>query len=372
MSPWKCRWSRREWMSLAGGAALLAGVRHSHGSIRMSRLAMPGLLPGRVVAVHHSGSVAGGVTQPEPVVEMLRTGMRTLTGARDHALSWRRFVEPKDVVGIKINPNGNPLIRSSQALIMEVVDGILRAGVAPDRIIVFERYNLILNYVRSWFPEWLQLESAAPEWTHYQQEEANYDRDHFVDYPEVLPDQDPNDPLARRSHLAEFVTQRVTKIINLSVLKTHQASGVTLSLKNLSHGLVNNVNRSHDPRPRNLTGSFIPAIVSHPVIRNKCVLHIVDGCNGLYHGGPYGSTQHVWPHKTLYISTDPVAVDRVGWRVIDAKRADMGLPPLAFSNADPPFFNYDDVQPQHVELAGAMGLGEWRDDRIDIRRREIG
>ncbi len=365
-------WTRREWMTAVAGAAMMSGVRHGYGAVRSSRLAMPGLLPGKVVAVRHSGCVVNGVAQAEPVQEMIRTGMRALTGARDHAMSWRRFAGPKDTVGIKVNPNGNDFVRSSPALVMEVVDGLLRAGVKPERIIVFERYNLILNRIRGWFPEWLQLQSAAQEWTHFQQETENYDQNHFVEYPDVLLEQDPNDLVARRSYLTEFVTQGVTKVINLSVLKTHQASGVTLSLKNLSHGLVNNVNRSHDPITRNLTGTFIPAVVSHPVIRNKCVLHIIDGCNGLYHGGPYGATQHVWPHKTIYISTDPVAADRTGWRAIDEKRVAMGLPLLAFSNADPPYFNFDQVQPQHIELAGALGLGEWRDDRIQLVQREIG
>ncbi|MCW5962964.1 MAG: DUF362 domain-containing protein [Bryobacterales bacterium] len=352
-------------------AALAATVHHGTAAAN-PRLAMPGLVRGKVVAIGHSGCVVNGVAQPEAVREMLRAGMRELTGARDYVMSWRRFAGPSDVVGIKVNPNGNHRIQSSPALVMEVVDGLMRAGVRPDRIIVFERYNLILSWIRSWFPEWLQLEYASQEWTYRQQEVLNYDQEHFVDYPEVLPDQDPNDPVARRSHLTEFITKRVTRLINVAVLKTHQASGVTLALKNMSHGLVNNVNRSHDPVTRNLTGSFIPAVVSHPMIRSKCVLHIVDGCNGLYHGGPYGSTQHVWPHKKIYIATDPVAVDRVGWRVIDEQRALAGLPALAFSPADPPFFNFADVQPQHIEIAGALGLGEWRDDRINLVSRQIG
>ena len=36
--------------------------------------------------------------------------------------------------------------------------------------------------------------------------------------------------------------REVNKLINLPVLKDHQSAGVTLALKNLSHGLVNNVN----------------------------------------------------------------------------------------------------------------------------------
>ena len=61
---------------------------------------------------------------------------------------------------------------------------------------------------------------------------------------------------------------------------------MTLALKNLSHGLVNNVCRSHSSSTLNTCGQFIPAVVSMPVIRNKTVLHVLDGVKGLYHGGP--------------------------------------------------------------------------------------
>ncbi len=50
-------------------------------------------------------------------------------------------------------------------------------------------------------------------------------------------------PAARRSQVARFMTQEVKKLINLPALKDHQSAGVTLALKNLSHGLVNNVSR---------------------------------------------------------------------------------------------------------------------------------
>src|SRR5919204_49015 len=50
------------------------------------------------------------------------------------------------------------------------------------------------------------------------------------------------------------------------------SAGVTLALKNLSHGLVNNVARSHGTRSLNACNLFIPAAVQLPVIRNKTVL----------------------------------------------------------------------------------------------------
>lgn len=70
------------------------------------------------------------------------------------------------------------------------------------------------------------------------------------------------------------------------MLKHRQSAGVTLALKNMSHGLVNNVSRSHVTTTANACGIFIPAVVDLPVIREKVVLHILDGVKAAYHGGP--------------------------------------------------------------------------------------
>ena len=50
------------------------------------------------------------------------------------------------------------------------------------------------------------------------------------------------------SCLSRILTRRIHLLINLGVLKHHQSAGVTIALKNLSHGLVNNVARSHATR----------------------------------------------------------------------------------------------------------------------------
>jgi len=111
--------------------------------------------------------------------------------------------------------------------------------------------------------------------------------------------------------VARFLSKEVNKLINLPVLKDHQSAGVTLALKNLSHGLVNNVARSHSSSTLNACGAFIPAVVSLPMIREKAVLHILDGIKALYHGGPgIPNPKFVWEHKTMYFATDPVALDR--------------------------------------------------------------
>ena len=362
--------NRREWMqaALAGvtakGLALSAQVSSQAAS---SRLAMPGLYRGRVVAVRHEGSITGGAFQADPIRNMMRRGMADLTGAPDWTSAWKQFVEPGDVVGIKVNPVGAPHVISSAEVLREIIGGLEAAGIKRRDIVVYDRYRrqFFKAGFDKWLPEGVRTSSAAEDYETVQQAIEGYDPDHYMDMALTLPGYDINNPTARRSYAARFITKEVNKLINLPVLKDHQSAGITLALKNLSHGLVNNVNRSHATKTMNTCGAFIPAVVSMPVIRNKTVLHIMDGIKALYHGGPGARPQFVWEHKTIYFATDPVALDRVGWKEIDRKRVAVGMRTIAEDRPDK-FSTFLSRQPEHVEIAGAMGLGEWDEAKIKL------
>ena len=92
---------------------------------------------------------------------------------------------------------------------------------------------------------------------------------------------------------------------------------------------MNNVSRSHSTPDTNACNQFIPQVVAHPVIRKKCVLQIMDGIRGVYQGGPFGNQ----PELVLGIQRPalrhrPRGLDHIEWRIVDAKRKEMGLPPV--------------------------------------------
>ena len=364
--------TRRRWLqNIAGGmaAAPLALGAQTSSKAERSRLAMPGPYRGRVVAVEHPGSIVSNAYQAPAVKDMFTRGMTSLTGAPDTKAAWTALFEPGDVVGIKVNPVGMPHVISSPEVLREIIAGLESAGVKRADIVVYDRYReqFLKAGFHKWLPEGVRQSAATADYEEVQQAIEGYDPDHYMDMALTLPGQDINNLTARRSYAAKFITKEVSKLINLAVLKDHQSAGVTLALKNLSHGLVNNVNRSHSTRTLNACGAFIPAVVSMPVIRNKAVLHVLDGIKGLYHGGPGVKPQFVWEHKTLYFATDPVALDRIGWEVIDAKRVAVGMPLLVNDKPDK-FSTFIHRQPEHVEIAGAMGLGEWDRAKIDLRQ----
>ncbi|MGD0696988.1 MAG: DUF362 domain-containing protein [Terriglobia bacterium] len=355
----------------AGGAKALAFVARSESKADASRLAMPGLYRGRVIAVHSPAVLVSGQYQAEAVGEMMRRGMKELTGADDWRDAWRQFFEPGDVVGIKLNPVGQPLVKSDAAVVREIVAGLEAAGVKRQDIVAYDRYRT--EFFRAgydkWLPEGVRTSYATDKVDPAQQAIEGYDPDHFMDMALTLPGYSVDNLTARRSYAARFITREVNKLVSVPVLKDHQSAGVTLALKNLSHGLVNNVNRSHSSSSLNACNAFIPAVVAMPVIRNKAVLHILDGVKGVYHGGPTSKPQFVWEHSTLYFATDPVALDHIGWDVIDAKRVAVGMKKLVEDTPDQ-FSTFVHRQPEHVEIAGALGLGEWDRAKIDLRQLE--
>jgi uncharacterized protein (DUF362 family) len=355
---------------------LLARILYGSAAANMSAAAqttparLPGAYRGRVVAVAHSASIDSGKVNRQAVRDMLHRGMVELTGAPSWQEAWRVFFHKGDVVGLKLNPVGRPYVISSPETVQEIIACLNECGIRSQDIVAYDRYKR--EFEEAGFPAWLpagvRWTSATDAYHDLQLDMAGYDSAQYVELPLVLPDADPMNPHHRRSYLSKFITKDVNKLVNLCLLKHHQSAGITMALKNLSHGLVNNVSRSHVSASNNSCGTFIPAIVDHAIIRRKVAVNICDAVLAAYHGGPGGKVRsYTWEHKTMYFSADPVAMDRVGWTVLDAKRIEMGRKPLALAYEDDDS-RFVRMQPEHIEIAGLLGLGEGDSAKIDLRQ----
>jgi hypothetical protein len=398
---------RRTFLGTAASAPAAAALAAAHVSAQEPKavpapghggaLGIPGPFPGRVIEVKNPRMIQGGVKDRAAIKEAVDRGMKELTGADDAVGAWRRFFEPGDVVGIKMNPVGNPLANSSSELMLEVIDGLKAAGIKPRDIVVFERYRdeFVAAKMHEAVPDGIDWCGLGVEYNAHQLDlkgvddlkvenldrVTGYDPDEFMVMQAVGYGEDPKDDRTTRSHLGLLVTRRVNKIVLLPVLKDHGSAGVTGALKNMSHGLVNNVCRSHSTPDTNICNQFIPQVVAHPIIRKKCVLHLMDGIKGVYQGGPGASRpEWTWENNALLFATDPVAMDHVLWQQIDAKRKEKGLPPVGASGRlglDPlGKEGFDIRQPQHIRLAANLGLGLFefkspRGRRFSIEHRVI-
>src|SRR2546425_753195 len=139
--------------SLAAGLAAVQLPAQVSSKADWRRRAMPGLYRGRVIAVRNPAAIVSGQFQREPIRQMIRKGMAELTGTDGGADAWRQFVGPGDVVGIKVNPVGQPHVISSPEVIREIIGGLNSAGVKPKEIVVYDRYRA--QFFRAGFDKWL-------------------------------------------------------------------------------------------------------------------------------------------------------------------------------------------------------------------------
>ena len=339
-----------------------------------SPLRMPGLFPGRVVEIADPQAiVANRVSQPV-IRRMLERALRELTGAPDVREAWSKFIEPNDIVGIKINPSGAPACCSSPEIVREIVAGVQSVGVPVQNIHVYDRYayeidigsyqTLVPMGVRVIGVEERKLDASGYDSNIYC--EANF----FGEW-------------ETRSYMASIVSSSLTKIINVPTMKDHSAAGVTGCLKNIGYGTFNNVDRSHR-RPFSFTDPLIGIMCSVEPLRSKAALHIMDGMRMLWHGGPLNQNpKFIFPAGVLMVGTDPVAMDTIELEKIEAKRRKEGAPSLW--SRDPKSLTdngeefYEDAtknlfyrQPHHIAAAGKLGLGTSDLKRIDHRVLGVG
>jgi hypothetical protein len=157
-----------------------------------------------------------------------------------------------------------------------------------------------------------------------------------------------------RGVLGNPVFQAATALVNVRPMRTHHWSGVGSLIKNyiMFHP---EPWTWHDDSCADLAG-----IWDLPVVRGKTRLNILVMLTPLFQSkGPHAfSRKFTWPYRGLLVGTDPVAVDAVGLRILEAKRRE-------HFGRDEPFH----VPPKHIRVAEEkFGLGVAEAARIDLLR----
>ena len=298
-------------------------------AIPRTQTSMPGAFPGAVMEVQDQACVVNGVPDAARAARMLERGMLELTGEKDIAQAWRHFVQPEDIVGLKVNPVAGKLLSTSLEITDAVIAQLEASGVPRKNIVIWDRREFELHEVGFTTERFPGVRIVGTE---YKDELGSFRDTDGVLYGERRIDRDwyfwadceesydaetlpymVNE--GKHSYFSTIVTKEVTKIINIPILK-NAGSSVTLCLKNLAYGAISNTARLHKPLWSE-TCAQVPCFVP---LRDKVVLNIVDGMIGCYQGGPGANPQFITEFQTLLLGSDPVAVDRVGYDIILNKR----------------------------------------------------
>jgi hypothetical protein len=336
---------------------------------------MPGPYPGAVVSVSSDRAVdvATNAAHADTVREMMARGMCALTGATTPAEAWRRFFDPADVVGIKVNCGGAPFVISDYDIVAETVRQLMAVGIPVSQIYLYERFQNQLTEVNygPHLPDGVRI--VAAERANQNTDNSGYDPSTYVEA-DLFGEED------TRSNMMRLVSRRLTKIVNIPNMKDHGATGATGCLKNIAYGSFSNVARTHQ-KGKSHTLSFVGQLASVEPLRSRTVLQIMDGLRGVWHGGPFARTRrYVFYPKRILFGTDPVAIDRLLLDIIDEKRKAEGArsiwdrSPASLSDDvrardRDPNVNILIREPGHVEFAASLGLGV--SDLAKIRVQDI-
>jgi len=327
---------------------------------------LPGKYPGRVVRVQTGANPVGQKIDGARVRREVEAGMAELTGEKNMAKAWGKFVGPRDVVGIKVNPIGEKILSTKPEVVDAVIAGLLAAGVRKENIVIWDRRHFQLGdagFTPERFPglRIMGTEMKGPNGEFYDGKgelwaKDNIDREALPYVAEVEMKYDKelmgymlNE--GKSSYFSRIVTTTVTKIVNVPILKNAGAT-TTCCLKNLSYGSISNTSRLHK-----LWMKSVVEPVAFPVLRDKVVLNVVDGLQACYDGGPAANPKFIYDSNILLFGTDPVAIDSVAHDMIIKERIARGTQQVDDPRRRSSAF---------LDLAEKLGLGVAARDKIKI------
>jgi len=158
-----------------------------------------------------------------------------------------------------------------------------------------------------------------------------------------------------KTRYAKLATQECSVIINIPVLKSFRNVGISGALKNM-YGAIEITEENVKDCHANGCDPGITDVYGADVLRKKTKIAICDGIFPLYNGGPGDDPRYHERYNSLFVATDPLAMDRVGLDFLNDIRAKKGMKALKSA---------------YLNTAYERGLGTNRKDEIEIIQREI-
>jgi uncharacterized protein (DUF362 family) len=327
---------RGDTAAAGGGAASAPAPARGSGGDPARDAAAPG--KPRVVVVKAKQPLTAGYDADRGALRaMLTAGLTALTGAPDAAAALRRFFKPGDTVGLKVNGLAGRQAATHFELVDEVAALLRGSGLGPDHLVAFDRHAADL--VASGFTPREQSDAYRCQ---------GNDALGYEEEPTLMP--------SSASRLCRILTERLTGVLNLPVLKQHMLSGMTGALKN-QFGCIDNPNKMHLER----CDPYIAEVAALPQIRSKQRLVVMDALRPVVDLGPSYQPGMAEAGHALLLGVDPVATDTVGLQLLEALRQRRGLPTLARAGQEP----------VHLQTAARLGLGVAERARIEVVTVEV-
>ena len=341
---------------VAGGAAFVAGAT-GFASMLDARAAIAGIeaagpnlaavppagfvpfsAPGRIVKVSKADCMQPNklFPKPEDAKAMLTRALTELTGKPDLVTAVKEFVHADDVVVVKVNGIALRNMVTNKELVLPFLQAMIDGGVRATNITVLEQYGGFLDGTRV---NATNVPAGVKISIHNNGDASMAPR-----------------MIAGTGVPTQFcrALTEATAAINFSLIKDHGICGYTGCLKNMTHGCqtVPHNFHLHHASPQ------IALLYAQDIVKTRVRLNITDGFKLMADGGPlYRQPQYVFPHESVYVTTDPVAMDAIGHDLVAASRAEHRLPSLEALGRPAAY----------IQAAADLGLGIADRSQIQLR-----
>lgn len=268
----------------------------------------------RVVVVRSPGVISGSGNVDKSVLSlMVRRGICRLTSESRPEDALGYFFSTKDTIGLKVNCLAGRMASTHPEIALVAADLLRRIEIKSKNIIIWDRSSYELKEVG--FP----LNTKGGDFLCFGTDAQG------VGYSQELINE-----RSVGSLLSQIMEKFTSAQLNLPVLKDHGLSGVTCSLKNF-FGAIHNPNKYHDTA----CDPYIADLNALPQIRGQHKLVICDALRVQFNGGPSYHPQWAENFGGVIIGDDPVAVDFVGYQIMDRIRSNHRLPSLEKAGRKP-------------------------------------
>lgn len=303
--------NRREFLKeVAAGAALLGtegkllfGAAKAHsGATGKSK----------VVLVHDPQlrGQAGGAPDEKRVGALLDRAMQAYFNQKNPVDSWKQIVRPGQVVSLKVNTIAGRGLSTHIALTDAICERLQQAGIKAGDIIVWDRTNRELEAAG------FKISTDRNRVRCFGTDTVGYENTQLT-FGSV------------KTQLSKIMTQSDV-VINVPILKHHGMSGMTMAMKNM-YGVIKNPQDQHGGG----CNPYVADLNAIPEIHQKVRFVVGDIFTSAYQGGPGFRPQFAWNHNALIVGEDRVAVDYLGWQIIERKRSEKGLMSLEQAGTPP-------------------------------------
>jgi len=252
--------------------------------------------------------------ETDRLVTLIDSGMKAYFDKDNVTEAWEQIVRPGEVIGLKVNCLSGPG-GTHPEIVDAISERLLKAGIDAKDIIIWDRLNEDLE------GGGFKIIFRGNRIKCFGNDAVGFSSDFEI-----------------FGSAASLVTKTLTQIcdgvINLPVLKDHGIAGVTMSLKNM-FGAIHNPNKYH----LNVGDPYIADVYMLPSIRKKVRFTICDAINAQYEGGPSHMPHWAWPYNGFLLGKDPVALDHLGWKIIEDERLKNNMKPLKEVGREPTYIS---------------------------------